>query len=76
MTPRFYKQEKGLLLAPQGILKWHISWTLDNVLEGFKLFYKERGGGRLDLTLPAVHICRMSKRWKETLAVLWRFEGS
>ncbi len=39
--PIFFKQEKGLLVPPKDVKKWHVSWTLDNVLEGFKKFYAE-----------------------------------
>ncbi len=38
---KFYKQERGLINLPPGFDKWHVSWTLDNVLEGFKEFYKQ-----------------------------------
>jgi len=38
---KFYKQDKGIINPPPGFKKWHISWTLDNVLSGFKKFYEE-----------------------------------
>lgn len=37
---KYFKQPTGLLIPPEGYDKWHVSWTLDNVLEGFKHFYK------------------------------------
>lgn len=40
--PIFYRQEKGLLIPPDGVEKWHVSWTLDNILSGFKKFYEEK----------------------------------
>jgi len=36
---KYFKQLTGLLIPPEGFDKWHVSWTLDNVLEGFKHFY-------------------------------------
>lgn len=41
MGPKFYKQEKGLIKIPDGYQKFHVSWTLDNVISGFKHFYSE-----------------------------------
>lgn len=38
---KYYKQEKGVMNAPSEFKKWHISWMLDNVLEGFKQFYND-----------------------------------
>lgn len=43
MPRSFFKQEKGLLIPPPGVSKWRVSWSLDNVLEGFKHFYQEHG---------------------------------
>jgi len=39
--PKFYKQSKGLLVIPKSKSKFHVSWTLDNILSGFRHFYKE-----------------------------------
>lgn len=39
----FYKQEKGIINIPPGFDKFHVSWTLENVLEGFKHFHKLHG---------------------------------
>lgn len=41
--PKFLRQEKGLLIPPPDKPKWHISWTLDNVLEGFREFNRQNG---------------------------------
>ncbi len=37
---KFYKQPEGLLIPPEGFDKWHVAWTLENVLSGFKEFYR------------------------------------
>jgi hypothetical protein len=36
-----YSQPTGLLIPPEGTDKTFISWTLDNVLEGFKYYFKQ-----------------------------------
>lgn len=41
--PKFYRQESGLISIPFGYTKWQVTWTLDNVLEGFKHFFSEHG---------------------------------
>ncbi|MFA6271560.1 MAG: hypothetical protein WC693_00435 [Patescibacteria group bacterium] len=41
MHPKYYKQENGLIDIPSGYDKFHISWSMDNVLSGFRQFYKE-----------------------------------
>lgn len=38
---KFYKQPEGLLIPPAGFDKWHVAWTLDNVLFGFRKFLDE-----------------------------------
>ncbi|MBI4092753.1 MAG: hypothetical protein HY420_02390, partial [Candidatus Kerfeldbacteria bacterium] len=40
VSPHYYRQEKGLLHRPLNKPKWHISWSLDNILEGFKEFFR------------------------------------
>ena len=38
---KFYKQPEGLLIPPPGFDKWHVAWTLDNVLCGFRKFLED-----------------------------------
>lgn len=38
MRSDFFRKENGLLVKPAGISKWRVSWSLENVLEGFKEF--------------------------------------
>ena len=58
----FYKQDKGLLIPPGGVPKRRVSWTLDNILEGFRHFYKENNRWPIGLEvdkyeyLPCVRI--------------------
>lgn len=40
---KFYRQELGVLIPPDGFDKWHVAWSVDNIIEGFKLFQKENG---------------------------------
>lgn len=40
MGTGFYHQEKGLLIKPKNTPKWRISWSIDNILEGFKEFFR------------------------------------
>lgn len=37
----FYKQDKGLIIIPENYSKFNTSWSLDNIIEGFKKFYKD-----------------------------------
>lgn len=39
--PKFYKQENGILIPPKDKSKFHISWNLNNIIEGFKYYYHE-----------------------------------
>ncbi len=48
MSPKFFKQEKGLLIAPEGVQKYNISWTLDNIICGFKKFFEDNCRWPLD----------------------------
>lgn len=40
---KFYKQEMGVIVIPKDYDRFHVSWTLNNILEGFKLFHKQHG---------------------------------
>ncbi|MDD5567302.1 MAG: hypothetical protein PHH01_03860 [Patescibacteria group bacterium] len=41
MRKDFYRQEKGILIVPEGKSKFNVSWSLDNILCGFRKFYEE-----------------------------------
>ncbi|MFA6524654.1 MAG: hypothetical protein WCT33_00110 [Patescibacteria group bacterium] len=41
MHPKYYKQENGLINIPNGYDKFHVSWNIDNILSGFRQYYKE-----------------------------------
>ena len=43
MPPHFLRQDKGLLIVPNNKPKKNVSWTLDNVLCGFRYFYEQHG---------------------------------
>lgn len=43
MRKDFYRQEKGVLIIPEGKSKYNVCWTLDNILSGFRKFYEENG---------------------------------
>lgn len=38
---KFYKQPEGLLIPPPGFDKFHVAWTLENVLAGFRKFLED-----------------------------------
>lgn len=40
---KFYKQDTGILQPPQGFDKFHVTWSLDNVLCGFKEYFRING---------------------------------
>ncbi|MBI4135117.1 hypothetical protein HY477_00050 [Candidatus Uhrbacteria bacterium] len=41
MPPKFLKQETGLLIVPESVPKYHVSWNIDNVISGFKKFFAD-----------------------------------
>src|SRR3989338_5371735 len=43
MPPSFLKQEKGLLVVPENVQKYHVSWTIDNIICGFQKFFVDNG---------------------------------
>jgi hypothetical protein len=43
MRSDYYRQEKGVINIPPDKDKFHISWTQDNILCGFRKFYEDNG---------------------------------
>lgn len=41
MSASFLRQEKGLLIVPKHIQKYRVSWTIDNIICGFKNFFEQ-----------------------------------
>lgn len=39
----YYRQEIGLIQIPDNFSKWKVSWSLDNIIEGFKMFKAKFG---------------------------------